>query len=140
MGDHIEGGMSPFEQGEAHERKRCFDIATERVETLMKGVQRNPWYPGFADQMVEALLISQRIDNAAWGKRWKDEGFELKTKFWVFGGIYKDTTFRELQSEKLEYGPFDTYQDAYDVWKSNMFLNVDNALHRLTVVERLSYD
>jgi hypothetical protein len=106
----------------------------------MKGVKTNPWYPGFADQMVEALLISQRIDNAAWGKRWKDEGFELKTKFWVFGGIYKDTTFRELQSETLEYGPFDTYQAAYDVWKEKMFGNVDNALHRLTVVKRLSYD
>jgi hypothetical protein len=130
-----------YNQGVEDERKRCFDIATERVETLMKSAKNNPWYPGFATQAIEALLISQRIDNEAWGQRWKDDKVELKTKFFVFGGVYKDTTFRQLQNESdaQEYGPFDTYQEAYDEWKARMFLNVDNALHRLTVVERLAY-
>lgn len=53
--------------------------------------------------------------------------------FKVTGGIYEDSTFQTILVPE-EYGPFTTYQEAKDVWKAKMWLNVDNALHRLTIV------
>ena len=38
--------------------------------------------------------------------------------FWVVGGIYKDTKFKELaEGQKLEkYGPFKKYSEAKQKW------------------------
>ena len=38
--------------------------------------------------------------------------------FWVVGGIYKDTKFKELaEGQKLEkYGPFKEYSEARQKW------------------------
>lgn len=57
------------------------------------------------------------------------------TNFYVDGGIYKDFTF-SVKVEPEFYGPFETYEDAYDVWKASVWSNVDNALHRLTIKEK----
>lgn len=53
----------------------------------------------------------------------------------VTGGVYTDTKFEQLIDGTQErHGPYETYEEAYDLWKSRMFLNVDNALHRLQIV------
>lgn len=50
----------------------------------------------------------------------------------VEGGHHSDFTFSKV--EKYEsYGPFDTYQEAYDAWKANMWRNVDDGQHRLFI-------
>lgn len=56
--------------------------------------------------------------------------------FYVSGGIYADTSFEILQVPEI-HGPFETYQAAYDVWQAKARFNVDNACHRLTIVELL---
>lgn len=155
MGDEFEGkysslktgivdiAMESYDQGVADERKRCFDLATERMQLFIKSMKSWSSYPGSSYQLMEAMIISERIDNESFLKLWKkDEATLPKTKWFITGGVYKDTTFRELQTDVIaeEYGPYDTYQAAYEDWKYKVFLNVDNALHRLTVVERLSYD
>lgn len=43
------------------ERKRCADVANERALHLAKGAEAMPGDAAFATQMVEALLIEQRI-------------------------------------------------------------------------------
>jgi hypothetical protein len=152
MGDHIEGitraslkddimalATESYDRGVADERKRCFDLTIERMELFIKAMQNWSGYPGYSYQLMEAMILSQRIDDAAFMKRWKDDTKEpMKTKWFVSGGVYEDTTFNKLQGMAEEYGPFDTYEAARDVWKDKMFLNVDNALHRLTVTERLA--
>ena len=55
--------------------------------------------------------------------------------FYVYGGVYKDFTFSELETSEV-YGPFETYEDAIVAWKSNVWQNVDNALHRLTIITK----
>ncbi|MNV99297.1 hypothetical protein D3C71_1946420 [compost metagenome] len=55
--------------------------------------------------------------------------------FRVIGGVHKDFTFKEVRKGQEEnYGPFATQQEALDQWKAKMWLNVDNALHRLRIV------
>lgn len=61
-------------------------------------------------------------------------------KYVVNGGIYEDFSFQNIDPETIEfYGPFNTYSEAYDVWKAKMWLNVDNALHKLKIVEVENY-
>lgn len=56
------------------------------------------------------------------------------TKYFVHGGVYKDTTFKEVLPGTYEhYGPFTNYKDAYDTWKARSWLNVDNCHHKLFV-------
>lgn len=62
-------------------------------------------------------------------------GFAREKMFYVEGGIYKDFTFSDLDKSEF-YGPFNSYDDAYDAWKASVWSNVDNALHRLTIKEK----
>jgi hypothetical protein len=53
----------------------------------------------------------------------------------VIGGEYEDMTWQKVKAGKeVKFGPFATYEEAYDCWKANMWLNVDNALFRLKIV------
>ncbi len=52
----------------------------------------------------------------------------------VHGGHYKDFTFSELEVP-FEFGPFQTYQQAYDAWKKHMWINVDDGQYRLSISE-----
>lgn len=57
--------------------------------------------------------------------------------FYVEGGVYEDTTWTKIQPGTFEqHGPFPTREAAHDEWKARVWLNVDNALHRLKIVER----
>ena len=52
----------------------------------------------------------------------------------VWGGVWEDFRFLHIEPGYYEeYGPFENYQDAYAVWKAKVWLNVDNALHRLFI-------
>lgn len=55
----------------------------------------------------------------------------------VFGGEYKDPmTMANLIGEYVEYGPFDTYCDAYKVWNEHMRKNIDNYHYRLRIEQQ----
>ncbi len=56
--------------------------------------------------------------------------------YWVVGGEYKDTTFRELIPGKTEerLGPFASYEEAHKVWATRAWATVDNALMRFRIV------
>jgi len=57
-------------------------------------------------------------------------------QYWVIGGEYKDTTFRELIPGKAEerLGPFPSYEAAHKVWATRAWATVDNALMRFRIV------
>lgn len=55
-------------------------------------------------------------------------------RYFVSGGHYSDFTFTSIENP-IEFGPFDSYQAAYVVWKQNMWLNVDDGQYRLTISE-----
>jgi hypothetical protein len=79
--DLVKLTQSAYDKGVADERKRCFDIATDRVETCYRAGKIFPntdYEKECAQAAVEALLISQRIDEEAWKERWKsDENYFL---------------------------------------------------------------
>jgi hypothetical protein len=55
--------------------------------------------------------------------------------FYVLGGEYLDTTFEVLKESSYElYGPFNTYQEAYDKWRERSFAYVDNCHCRFKVI------
>lgn len=73
------------------------------------------------DALVEAVGA---LDAEAVGK-----------KFMVVGGVYKTTDFVDVVPGTEEcYGPFDTYQAAYDKWRERFFARVDDAHHRVKIV------
>ena len=47
--------------------------------------------------------------------------------YWVVGGIYKDTSFKELKNghDLEQYGPFNNYNEAKKEWDKISWLNVD---------------
>ncbi len=57
-------------------------------------------------------------------------------RYWVVGGEYKDSSFRELVPGKTEerQGPFATYEEAHKVWAERAWATVDDAMMRFRVV------
>ena len=51
----------------------------------------------------------------------------------VRGGIFKDTSFSELESSEEKYGPYPSYDDALHQWHSAGWWQVDNCNHRLFI-------
>ena len=63
--------------------------------------------------------------------------------FFVWGGMFADTRFRDLQPGTEEcYGPFHSEQEADQVWSEKTRKMVDFAAHRMFVltVDRPSGD
>lgn len=56
-------------------------------------------------------------------------------RYMVLGGVYKDTTFTEVIGELEEYGPFDTFEEAKNIWLGKSFQDVDNCHSRYTIEE-----
>lgn len=57
--------------------------------------------------------------------------------YYVIGGVYTETDFKEFKDGKgEEYGPFETYQEAEDIWRSHSWLNVDTCNSRYRIKER----
>ena len=57
-------------------------------------------------------------------------------QYWVVGGEYKDTTFRDTVPGKEEerLGPFESYEEAHKVWATRAWATVDNALMRFRII------
>ena len=60
---------------------------------------------------------------------------EMK-RYWVVGGEYSSTAFREMADGKTpnRYGPFDTVEEAHTRWAALSWANVDNCNFRYEIV------
>lgn len=57
------------------------------------------------------------------------------SEYYVVGGVYTDLSFTTLEPGSEEtYGPYKTRQEALERWAASARFCVDNACHRLTVV------
>jgi len=58
-------------------------------------------------------------------------------RYWVLGGEYTDTGFRNLVPGLSEerFGPFETYKAAHDEWQARAWATVDSATKRYRIVE-----
>lgn len=63
-----------------------------------------------------------------------EEGVSIS--YWVVGGEYKTTRFREIVEGRQEerYGPFPTYKAALEEWQSGAWSSVDDCHTRYRVV------
>lgn len=56
--------------------------------------------------------------------------------FEVHGGVYTDMSFSRVTPGTFErYGPFETRDEAVNVWRGAMGRNIDICEHRLFVTE-----
>ena len=56
------------------------------------------------------------------------------TKYYVIGGEYEDTTFTQPKSPLEEFGPFDSIEEARNIWKDKSMANIDDCLVRYLIV------
>lgn len=59
------------------------------------------------------------------------------TKYWVVGGEYQTTNFRELAEGATEerHGPYDSYEAARKKWAERAMATVDSATARFRIEE-----
>jgi hypothetical protein len=76
-----------------------------------------------------------RLVSVGVGRSLKFKGCSMA--FWVVGGVYKDTDFKEIAEEHSEerHGPFGSYDEAYKIWAARAWATVDNAMARFQIVE-----
>ena len=56
--------------------------------------------------------------------------------YYVVGGRYTDTRFRELfEGTEERYGPFQTYEQAFAEWRGRMFQMIDDSHFRLFITQ-----
>lgn len=55
--------------------------------------------------------------------------------YYVIGGRFKDTHFQDLISRPEEYGPFESYEEAFEEWRARMFAQIDDSHFRLFVTQ-----
>lgn len=55
--------------------------------------------------------------------------------YYVVGGEYSDTTFRELVKPAPVAGPFEDYRAAYDAWRARSLEMIDQAYARFQIVQ-----
>ncbi|MSP50301.1 MAG: DUF4170 domain-containing protein [Alphaproteobacteria bacterium] len=58
-------------------------------------------------------------------------------RYWVIGGEYTDTDFRQIAPGKAEerVGPFASFKEARDAWAGRAFATIDHCLVRYRIVE-----
>lgn len=61
----------------------------------------------------------------------------MSSQFWVIGGEYADSAFKQLVdgADEERFGPFKAYREAYDLWQSRAWATVDNCAKRFRIVE-----
>lgn len=59
------------------------------------------------------------------------------TQYWVVGGEYADKAFSKIVpgSELERFGPFSTYDDAYEVWHRHAWETVDKCSVRYRILK-----
>jgi len=55
--------------------------------------------------------------------------------YYVVGGEFSDTTFRQLVKPAPVAGPFETYVQAYEAWRSRSLEMIDQAYARFQIVQ-----
>ena len=55
--------------------------------------------------------------------------------YFVVGGRYLDTTFTNLTEADPAAGPFETYDEAVEVWRAASIKHIDEAFVRYIVVQ-----
>ena len=56
--------------------------------------------------------------------------------YYVVGGRYTDTRFRELfEGTEERHGPFPTYEQAFGEWRARMFAMIDDSHFRLFITQ-----
>jgi catechol 2,3-dioxygenase-like lactoylglutathione lyase family enzyme len=76
------------------------------------------------------------VDNAL--ARWRIEEEGPAARWWVVGGIYRDTGFRQPADPGGErrFGPFDSEAEARAEWQRLAWASVDDALARYRIEKR----
>lgn len=74
----------------------------------------------------------ETIDEAYARFQIEREGHE---QYWVIGGEYTDTDFKTIRDggEEQRIGPFSSYEDARDEWKSRSMAAIDDAYSRFRI-------
>lgn len=54
--------------------------------------------------------------------------------YYVVGGEYRDTTFREITRADAPDGPFAEYEDALATWRAKSVRHIDEAVVRYQIV------
>jgi len=70
--------------------------------------------------------------------RWRIEEEGDQLPYWVVGGSYTDTSFRQIADPAGEawYGPFASYRAAEAEWRRLAWSTVDDALARFRIERR----
>lgn len=103
------------------------------------GERRYGPFATYADAKAEwARLSWADVDNAHARYRIEEEpGAAIATEWWVVGGRYRTTEFREPADGKEEWhGPFRTREAAMDEWRRLAWSTVDDALIRYRLEQR----
>jgi len=79
----------------------------------------------------------ESVDDAHARYRIEEEGDGQAAKFWVVGGVYKDTRFIEPVDGEQWYGPFESYDDAKAEWGRRAWATVDDAHARYRIEKRV---
>lgn len=66
----------------------------------------------------------------------------MGAKFWVVGGDYLDTHFKEVVAGTTEerYGPYTDYREAHSQWQAKAWQTVDSCTKRYRIVEEREAD
>ena len=54
--------------------------------------------------------------------------------YYVVGGEYRDTTFREMTRRDTPEGPFASYEDALASWRVKSIRHIDEAFVRFEII------
>jgi hypothetical protein len=74
------------------------------------------------------------VDNAHVRYRIEAEKGQKPQSFWVVGGSYRDTSFREpVSGQENWYGPFASYDEAKAEWQRHAWATVDDAMSRFRI-------
>lgn len=72
--------------------------------------------------------------------RWRIEEETAEPRWWIVGGVYADTSFREPAGGAEQWvGPFATYEEAKAEWARRAWASVDDA-HARWRIEKLAGD
>jgi hypothetical protein len=79
-------------------------------------------------------LAWSTVDNAHARFRIEAEKDQSEQSYWVVGGSYRDTSFREPVSGKEQwFGPFASYDEARAEWQKRAWSTVDDAMSRFRI-------
>ncbi len=65
-------------------------------------------------------------------------GMDGTVTYYVVGGEFRDTTFRELVKPEPVDGPYERYEDAFIAWRNRARATIDLATVRFQIVEASS--